>query len=135
MKLRSLKILSVITYFIISINVGHFTAPLIWVLYYGLINPPEGFWLIISTIIICFTILIFIWTIILPKTKRDKILVPIISIILNIPFIYIFIAHNNWFIQKGFIVTFTLFFTLTVLHLTIEYRQAEIDNDKNEIID
>ena len=121
--MKILKTFLIITYLIIFINVGHFTAPFIWFLIYGLLNPPEGLWLQIWTVINWLAIFTFIWTIIKPKTKRDKILVPIILIILNIPFAYIFIAHFTFVNSKEFILTFTLFELLTILYLIIERKQ------------
>ena len=129
--MRILKILSLAAYFIILIDTGDYTAPWFLLLIYGFINPAEGFWLVMSSIIIWLAIFSFAWTILKPNIKRDKLLIPILLIILNLPFLLSFVYFFKFSNQIGFIISYSIYFLITLLYLTIQRIEKWIGSGKS----
>lgn len=117
--------LSIICYFSITINSVHFAAPLIFFLVVELFSGT----LLGTTVGIIAWLSIFglIWTMYTEKPKRDKILIPIISVILSTPIaIYLYDQYDNDILsQKNFLLPFSLFLILTAGHVTLTLRQKD----------
>lgn len=127
-QIKAIKALVILSYCFINIIGKHVGGYLIMFLFSGLTNGGSS--LFHSTIMLL-SLFGLIFTIFKPNIKRDKILIPILSLALIVPLIMEFkqtFTHLNWSNNNKFIVTFIIFILFDIILIIQTLRQKKITN-------
>jgi hypothetical protein len=113
--MKILKTLTILSYLLIPINGDHLAGP--FVLFLLLWLGDSNLWSTIGTLLIFISISLFTYVTFRPKIRRDKILIPIISIVLIFPFAKFYKHTLHFFdLTNGLTsaIVFSIFIGLTI---------------------
>ncbi len=125
---KILKLISIIVYCLITLPDAHYKLNFIGLLMIATIKG--NVFTEIASLLIWTSILLLIWTVIKPKRERDRVLVPIIALVLNIPIVVIMfngLFHPAYFNHKDFLIPAMLFFILTIIYTILTFRIETVD--------
>jgi hypothetical protein len=124
--MKILKTLTILSYLFIPINGEHLGGP--FVLFLLLWLGDSNFWPTIGTLLIFISIFLFIYITFKPKMLRDKILIPIISIVLIFPFAKFYKQALHFFDGTNgltFSIVFSIFIILTIIINILTLKKAQ----------
>lgn len=127
--MKILKMLTLLSYLFIPINGEHLGGP--FILFLLLWLSDSNFWPTIGTILIFISIFLFAYITIRPKIRRDKILIPIISLVFIFPFAK-FYKQTLHFFDSTNALTSAIVFSLFII-LTIIVNRRTLKQDVNRV--
>ena len=113
MGIKITRILTLVLYLGIQLSGEHIGGPLIMFLFFGFLG--KSILVVMGSVLILLTIVMLLSTIFKPKTKRDKIIIPVGLIILFIPLTQHLVYlkdYYQWVDEKPFAITSGLFVIL-----------------------
>ncbi|MCA6444169.1 MAG: hypothetical protein IM600_12130 [Bacteroidetes bacterium] len=124
--MKILKTLTILAYLLIPINGEHIGGP--FVLFLLLWLGDSNFWPTIGTLLIFISIFLFAYVTFRPKQHRDKILIPIISVVLIFPFVKFYKQTLHFFDSTNVLTSALVFSIFIVLTITVRILTLKQQN-------
>ena len=127
--IKTFRLLTIASYFLININGEHFGGPMILFLLLWLSDGTT--WTVLGTLLLLLSAIFSIYFAFRPFYWRDKYLIPFLYLILLSPFLIYYkqtFRNLNWINGNMFFITLTLFILLCIASTVLILTRPKIIN-------